>query len=276
MVAVINNFGGYFKTWVYVNELKRQGGIVHLPCVNRSKIKTSITGKDVFLGFVHLQNLEKDLTERIIEERERGGEYRDIPDFLNRIPAGTEQMVILIRIGAFRFTGKTKKELLWEAHLLSGRHTVKENNGKLFPVRTKKFTLPELEQSADEDAYDEMELLGFQASFSPFGLLVTSFRGEIKAREMLAHVGKKVRMVGNLATIKYVRTIKHEWMHFGTFLDVDGEFFDVVNFPASLKKYPYKGKGIYLLLGVITEEMGFPGMTVEKMAKLPFRPDPRY
>ncbi len=63
---------------------------------------------------------------------------------------------------------------------------------------------------------------------------------------------------------------------FRTFIDVSGEFFDVVNFPNSLKKYPYKGSGIYIILGEITEEMGFPGMTVEKMEKMPFRPDPRY
>ena len=36
------------------------------------------------------------------------------------------------------------------------------------------------------------------------------------------------------------------------------------------------GKGIYLVFGKITEEAGFPGMTVEKMAKLPYKPDPRY
>ena len=65
-------------------------------------------------------------------------------------------------------------------------------------------------------------------------------------------------------------------MNFGTFLDVNGAFFDVVNFPDSLKKYPYKGKGVYLLLGEITEEMGFPGMTVEKMVRMPYKPDPRY
>lgn len=276
MVAVINNFGGYYRTWVYVNEAKRWGGQIHLPCVNHSRIKTSISGSDIYLGFIHIQNLESDLASRIVEERERGGEYRNIPDFLSRVPAGTEQMIILIRTDAFRFTGKTKKELLWETHLLLGKYTVREKAHELFPVQGKRFSLPELEQSADEDAYDEMELLGFTVSLSPFDLLITPFRGEINARDMMAHVGKKVRMVGNLVTIKYVRTVKHEWMHFGTFLDVTGEFFDVVNFPASLKNYPYKGKGVYLLLGTITEENGFPGLTVEKMAKLPFRPDPRY
>ena len=87
---------------------------------------------------------------------------------------------------------------------------------------------------------------------------------------------KIVQLLGNLVTIKYVRTKHKQWMHFGAFVDAEGEFFDVVNFPDSLKKYAYKGQGIYLIYGEITEEFGFPGMTVEKMAKLPFQPDPRY
>ena len=77
-------------------------------------------------------------------------------------------------------------------------------------------------------------------------------------------------------TIKNVKTVRGEWMHFGCFLDGTGEFFDTVNFPPSLKNYPFKGYGVYLLLGKITEEFGFPSMEVEKMAKLPLKPDPRY
>jgi DNA polymerase-3 subunit alpha len=65
-------------------------------------------------------------------------------------------------------------------------------------------------------------------------------------------------------------------MHFGAFLDVEGEFFDTVHFPNSLKDYPFRGYGVYLILGKITEEMGFPSLTVEKMAKLPVKEDPRY
>jgi DNA polymerase-3 subunit alpha len=92
---------------------------------------------------------------------------------------------------------------------------------------------------------------------------------------MIRHVGKKVRMIGHLVTIKYTKTIHKEWMHFGTFLDAAGEFFDTVHFPPSLKKYPFKGKGVYLILGEITEEFSFPSMTVEKLAKLPLIADPR-
>jgi DNA-directed DNA polymerase III PolC len=276
MTAVINNFGGFYRTWVYFNEARRWGAGIHLPCVNRSGYKTSIRGRDIFIGFIHLQNLEKEVAGMIIDERERHGDYKSLENLLDRVPAGLEQVIILIRINAFRFTGKSKKELLWDAHLILGNQKKKDPIRELFPFRKREFKLPELEQTALENSYDELELLGFPVTIPAFELLQTRFRGEIMARQMMQHVGKKVRMLGNLVTIKYVRTKHGQWMHFGCFLDAEGEFFDVVNFPDSLKRYPYKGQGIYLIYGEITEESGFPGMTVEKMARLPYKPDPRY
>ncbi|MEZ5071718.1 MAG: DNA polymerase III subunit alpha [Bacteroidales bacterium] len=276
MTAVINNFGGFYKTWVYFNEARRWGATIELPCVNRGQYMTSIRDRSVYIGFVHLQNLEQDVAHMLLAERERAGEFLSLDDLLHRVPMGLEQIILLIRIHALRFTGKTKKELLWDAHLILGKQQKKDPMRELFPVLKREFRLPELEQTELENAYDEMELLGFPVSIPAFDLLETSFRGEIMARQMLEHVGKKVRMLGNLVTIKYVHTKHKQWMHFGCFLDAEGEFFDVVNFPDSLRSYPYKGKGVYLIYGQITEEFGFPGMTVEKMAKMPFRSDPRY
>jgi len=276
MTAVINNFGGYYRTWVYFNEARRWGGIIHLPCVNRSEYKTSITGKDIFIGFIHIQNLEHQTAEMITGERDQHGPFTSLADFLERVPVGLEQVIILIRINAFRFTGKSKKELLWDAHLVLGSRKKRDPIRELFPVQKREFRLPELEQTSLENSYDELEILGFAVTIPAFDLLQTSFRGEILSRQMMEQVGKKVRMLGNLVTIKHVRTKQKQWMNFGTFLDVEGEFFDVVNFPDSLKRHPYRGNGIYLLYGEITEEFGFPSMTVEKMARLPYRLDPRY
>jgi DNA polymerase-3 subunit alpha len=160
--------------------------------------------------------------------------------------------------------------------MMLGHSTPVVNHGMLFKQKNKEFSLPPLEQSDIEDCFDEMELLGFPVTKSMFDMLETNFRGEIKAHDMIKYVGKKVRMLGNLVTIKNVRTVKHEWMHFGTFLDVTGEFFDTVHFPNSLRNYGFKGPGVYLILGTITEDFGYPGMTVEKMAKLPLVKDPRY
>jgi len=52
-----------------------------------------------------------------------------------------------------------------------------------------------------------------------------------------------------------LRTIKKEYMHFGTCFDYQGEFIDIVHFPQSLKKYPFHGNGVYLIYGKIVQEL---------------------
>src|SRR3546814_5601183 len=118
MVAVLNNYGGFYNRKVYVNEAKQAGAIVRVPCVNQSLFNATIYGKDIYLGFDCLLNLEAKLARRIPDERQRNGDYQSLENFVLRTGAALEQLIILIRTGAFRFTGIGKKELLWEAHLL--------------------------------------------------------------------------------------------------------------------------------------------------------------
>ena len=276
MVAVINNFGGFYRTWVYVNEARRCGAKIELPCVNHSHFTTSLTGITVWLGFIHIANLENHLAHAIVEERNRNGLFLSLEDFTNRVAVGLEQAIILIRLNAFRFTGKTKQQLLWEIHNLLHKNTELPSTGTLFTTPVRRFELPVLVRSDKEDAFDEIELLGFPVTMSYFQLLQTQYRGEVNARELSSCTGKQVRMVGMLVTIKYVRTIKNDIMNFGTFFDAEGEFFDTVHFPPTLKNYPFKGRGVYLILGKVVEEFGFASIEVEKMAKLPLVKDERY
>jgi len=274
-VAVINNFGGFYHSWVYFNEARRQGGNIHLPCVNNSNFNTNITGNNIYVGMVHIANLENKLAHAIIDERNLNGNYTDLENFIHRVTPGIEQLILLVKINAFSFTGKLKSQLLWEAHLLQKTNKQLPKTNMLFESRSKQFKLPELIYNELEDAYDEIELLGFPVSSSNFNMLKTSFRGEIAACDMDNMVGKKVRMVGLLVTIKYVKTVRRELMHFGTFLDETGEFFDTTHFPNSLQKYPFRGHGLYLILGKIVSEFGYSSIEVEKLAKLPLQGDPR-
>ncbi len=274
-VAVINNFGGFYRTSIYVNEARRHGASIHLPCINNSTFKTRLQNRDIYLGWVHIKGLETTLAIAMAEEREKNGSYKSFQDFIQRNAPPLEQTLLLIRSGAFRFTRNTKKELMWQAHFALAKPTLKQNTPSLFDTEEKKFQLPSLENTGIEDAYDETELLGFPVSLSPFDMLKTSYRGNATAHELIEKTGQKVRMTGNLVTIKYVHTVRKEWMHFGCFLDYQGEFFDTVHFPSSLKKYPFTGNGVYLIEGKVVQEFGFPSVEVEKMARLPFQPDPR-
>ncbi len=270
-VAVINNFGGFYHTWVYVNEARQHGAIVNLPCINKSSFKTSLEGNEIHLGFIHIKSLETKTAQQIVIEKEKNGCYKNLYDFISRIPAGTEQLKILIRSGAFRFTGKTKKELMWEMHFLLANKVQKQKNNTLFDKHIKKYRLPPLNDHPLEDAYDEIELLGFPVTISRFDMLKTGYRGNALATDLPKRAGKTVRMVGDLVSIKYVRTVKKELMHFGCFLDEEGRFFDTVHFPDSLKKYPFTGYGVYLIEGKVVEEFGYPSVEVRKLARLPFR-----
>ena len=275
MVAVINNFGGFYRTWVYVHEAKRYGADIQPPCVNRSTCKTTIYGKVIYLGFIHIMGLEDRLARSIEEIRQAEGPFADLNDFVTRVNPGLEQVILLIRAGALRFTGKKKAVLLWEAHMMINK-SKPEQIRPLFSPPVKEFALPDLEQDRIDDAYDEIELLSFPVSMTWFDMLETSFRGEIMANTMINNVGKRIRMVGHLVTIKYIKTIKKEWMNFGCFIDAEGNFFDSTHFPQSLKNYPFKGAGTYLILGKVVEEFGYASIEVEKLAKLPIKPDKRY
>ncbi|NVO01776.1 MAG: hypothetical protein HXX09_03665, partial [Bacteroidetes bacterium] len=74
---------------------------------------------------------------------------------------------------------------------------------------------------------------------------------------------------------KWIRTSRGDTMAFGTFLDTERNFFDTTHFPPALKEYPFAGSGVYLILGKVVEDFGFPSIEVKKMAKLPIKSDPR-
>jgi DNA polymerase-3 subunit alpha len=235
----------------------------------------TIEEKTIYLGLILLSGLEEKTGNMIVEERHRFGAFLSLDDFICRVPIQKEQITLLIRIGALRFTGKSKAKLLWEVHMLLTQKRTVHVQPQLFTQQRKPFTLPAFEERPLEAVYDELELLGFPVTLTFFQMLQTIWRGETNASNLGDHVGETVKLLGLLVTIKYVRTTKADVMHFGCFLDERGEFFDTVHFPDSLRDYPFKGRGVYLLLGKVTAEFGHPSVEISKMAKMPLQGDPR-
>jgi len=275
MVAVINNQGGFYRTEVYVHEARMSGATILNPCVNKSEYQTTLYGVEVYLGFMQLDGLQSKLAQQIIEERELNGLYVSLEDFINRVPIGIEGIQILIFIGAFRFTGKTKNQLLVIARLILVNFKPENRGLMLIQEPVKDYKLPVLERSKFEDAFDEIELLSFPVSCSPFELLQTKYRGDVMAKDLVKHQKKQVKMIAYLISRKHVPT-KMGAMYFGTWIDEEGELFDTAHFTNSLKQYPFQGGGCYLLLGNVEVDYHFPTVTIVKMAKMPFIPDPRF
>lgn len=276
MVAVLNNYGGYYQRKVYVHEAKKWGAVIHLPCVNQSHYQSSIQGKNLYLGFDILLNLNTDLAIKISKERCANGLYKSLEDFLRRTSASLDQILILIRVGAFRFFNANKKELLWESHfLLSQSKTIVPT--PLFFENTFTTTpqLPLLENHPIEDLYDEIELLGFPVSGSLFELAKSDYKGNVLANQLLQHSGQVIRIVGELVTVKTTNTKTGQRMQFGTFWDAEGSLFETIHFPPILKKYPLSGEGLYLLEGRVEVSFGFPSLEVYKCGRMPMKGDPR-
>ncbi|QPH40138.1 DNA polymerase III subunit alpha [Pedobacter endophyticus] len=274
MVAVLNNYGGFYSRWVYVHELQKTGAKVHLPCVNHSNEAVVIRGDEVYLGFVGVQGLENRFIDGIPRERRMNGPFKSLEHFVKRVQITLDQAILLIRLGAFRFTGKDKKTLLWDIYNYLGHKQKRPNMAELFNVEHKEYILPALENSTMEDAYLELELLGYPLNYNMFDFLKTNYRGDVMAAEMDKHIGKTVKMVGNYVCEKTVRTVKNTKMWFGTFLDANGDFFDTTHFPNTTPVYPFKGKGCYLILGKVVTEFGFPSIEVLKFAKLDIHMNP--
>lgn len=275
MVCAINNGGGFYRTEVYIHEAKMSGATILNPCVNMGEYQTTVFEKDVYLGLMHIEKLEAKIALLIPEERKRNGEYKSLENFIKRIPIGVETLQILIFIGAFRFTGKQKHELLIESRFLMAGNKPISQQLTLIEEPQKNYTLPAVERHPYEDAFDEIEILGFSVSFSPFDLLQTKYRGSVMAKNLIKFHKSQVKMLAYLISRKQVPT-KRGTMYFGTWIDAEGEYFDTAHFPDNLSKFPFQGGGCYLLLGTVEVDFHFPTITILKMAKMPFIPDPRY
>lgn len=269
MVAVINNLGGFYSTEFYVHEARKAGANIQAPCVNNSDYTTSINDKTIFIGFMHIKDLEQKLANKIVVEREANGVYKSLEDFIKRLSITLEQLTILIRMNAFRFTGVYKKNLLWEASQYFVAKTQKTPSAELFNVEPVHYELPTLTHWEHEDAFDQLDFLGFPLCF-PFDLLPQEYKGHLLAKDMIASAGKKVSMIGYFVCLKNTYTSKGDLMGFGHFIDEEGESFDTIHFPPSLKKYSFKGRGFYLMKGKVTVEFDYPTLEVDYMDKLPF------
>ncbi len=262
----------------------------------------------IFLGLSNVKSLESETVQLILHDRRQRGPFIDLQDLLKRIPIGMEQARILVRVGALRFTGQSKPHLLWDLALLHRPATV-SSDGDLFITKVEEPNLPDLEHYPLADAYDELDLLGFPLC-DPFTLVhvdpvvgsplsVVGRDGSsppnasiaqqvgtrstgnrqpttILKRDMHHHVGNRVTMFGYLIHVKATDTRHGQRMTFGSFIDTAGDFWDSSQFPDVAARYPFRGRGVYSLTGVVEEEFGHVALRTQHFEKLPWKPDPRY
>ncbi len=274
MVAVLNNGGGFYSAAHYIHEARMKGAIIELPCINKSNHPNIVMDTTIYLGFGYLKSLEHLVIQRLLTERQLNGIFISLEDFIERVVISIEQLTILIRIDAFRFTTKTKTQLLWQAIFKVNATKQQSKQSQLFKIQHKKYELPKLESHWLENVYDEMELLGFTIH-DYFKLVSEPFLSSIKAKEMINFENKNVLIYGFLVTTRYNTTSQNKLMRLSTFVDKEGNYFDAVHFTNVVHLYPINGIGIYACYGKITNRYGFCSMNVIKSKKMNIMSDPR-
>ncbi len=273
MVAVINNFGGFYSRELYFLELLKCGGDIHLPCINCSDLYTNIQNKKVYVGFIHIKSLQNKLIEKLLDERKLNGAYLDLTDFIERTNIGLEQLNILIRIGALRFTGKSKKTLLWEANFLQKKATIDAPGVQsIFEKQPLSFgfELPILKDDPTDDLYDQMEIMNFTIT-NPFEMVDEDPALYVPSKDMHKYSGKTISMLAYFIARKHVTTKNDDQMFFGTFVDSNLDWIDTVHFPDSAKRHPLHSSGFYKVKGRVAEDFGVYSLEVSYMEKIGYK-----
>ena len=106
MSVEYNNFE---KLSIYFHDLKRSKMLLHPPCVNESSNYFSIKkskNNDTFISYSlsSLKNVGNEAVLKIVEVREQAGLFKNIDDFLNKVPSnclGKKMFESLIKSGSF-------------------------------------------------------------------------------------------------------------------------------------------------------------------------------
>jgi DNA polymerase III alpha subunit len=270
ITAVINNFGGFYRTEIYVREAMRLGAQVELPCMNHSRWESVLIGKTLYLGFSLVKGMQKEAVDRMLAVRDREGIFTDWEDAARRSGYKPDSLYTLARIEAFRFTGRSVPELLWRLSALKNVSPVL--SGGLFSEHLREAELPTLTVSPQAGYIAQLELLGFCLE-SPFNLThADSGRPgdyDIHAALFPLFVNKEIVCLGYLITLKPVKTRDGKRMFFGTFMDVHGESIDTVHFPGSFSAHsPVSGIAVYRIRGRVVDDLGAFLLEVKSIEKL--------
>ena len=127
MAAVLSSYMGNTDRLIrYIASCNHTGIPVLPPDINSSNAEFTPVAEGVRFGLVGVRGIGKAVADEIIAERERGGLFTSLHDFVNRVDAkcyNRKALEALIKSGAFDSTGYTRRQLMYfieETPLLEG------------------------------------------------------------------------------------------------------------------------------------------------------------
>lgn len=272
MTAVMTAESGDLDTVAEaIAECRRMEIEVLPPDVNESRSRfTVVDDRHIRFGLLAIKNLGEDTVRAVIEERDRGGAFADLEDFLTRIDGkhcNRKSLEALIKTGAMERFGE-RNQLLENIEELLRRNkeaaaTALSGQTSLFAFSGAGEPAPALRLRETSAAPAELklawerELLGMYVSSHPFRAVAKAVGEALAPIRKLGEFDRKQYLVigGVWQNPKPITTKNGEAMFFGT-LDDGLSSVEIVVFPKVLAAEPavWREGATLLVLGRRSEK----------------------
>lgn len=264
-VALLNQQPmGFWGLETLKEDAKRHGIRIFNPDVNISKGECTIEDYSIRLGIRNVHHIGKSVTKNIIRERDQGGMYISLGDFMTRTGCRREGIENLIRSGAFDSLYADRRSLLWETGLRYRSSSNKQLSLDL-PVEQDMTSLPRLTDW--ELMLAEYKTLDLYPSGHFMEMLRPHLDGDVLTSNQLKSKknNQKVKTAGIVA-----RPLQHplSQAYFITLEDEFG-FIPLVIWPGIYEKYKDKLREPLILIdGIVSRREGTFNLVVTKAATL--------
>jgi len=267
MTAMLNNFCGYYRSFVYADEARRYGAKLALPDIDRPDKLCVVKNDTIRIGLTFVKNISEATINTIINERQRKP-FISLGDFLMRVHPSITEAENLIRVGALDFLGRTRPQLLWYLKLYGKKILKSEPNtpllGSILPSEVD-FSPKLRNYSIDERLTAEQEILDMAVSCHPTECFAGG-NGHVKSCELPDLRGKQVKIIGQVIDRKRIRTGDGKLMVFLTMEDAF-DYFEVTLFPDIYKKYGQRifKKPLIEATGIVENHQGVISITAKSL-----------
>ncbi len=209
--ALFNNQPmGFYSLDVLTRDANRHGVDVLLPDINTSDVYCTIEDDALRIGLSFVRAAGTDVMEATVVEREHGGPFKCLSDFVRRAPPDLSRDAIenLVWVGACDCFGITRRELLWQVGLwLPPKHAAKTKHRVRrqmeLPLNHPHENISFANVKADERLVAEYQMLGFAASGHPFTLLKDSLpQNLVRCNQLEKHEHDEIVTVAGLVVAR--------------------------------------------------------------------------
>jgi DNA polymerase-3 subunit alpha len=280
--------GSSDRVAIEVSECREMGIEVLPPSVNESFEEFAVIpdkdGKErIRFGLNAIKNVGAVATEEIVKERKRGGRFRSIAEFVERVQTkdlNKKSLEALAKVGALDEYGERNQILQSVDKIIQHSKSVQKiketHTFSLFgsmPLETSELVLKKVAPAMKkEQLLWEKELLGLYVSDHPVREFADYFK---QAKTTLVHDlhnqinGSVVRVGGVLNTVRKTYTKKQQEMYFASLEDLSGHV-EILVFPRALEKTGgmWEMENIVIVTGKLATEDGTPKILVESAEKV--------